>query len=612
MLNIALLSLVLSPSEPWLRLASASARRRASRAECCAPPSPGRLVLVRHGQSEWNAANLFTGWADADLSERGVVEAREGGVLLREEGLEISECWTSCLRRSIRTSCLLLSSIDQCYVPMHKTVLLNEQHCGALMGLNKRELAKEHGVEQVMRWRRDYDCKPPDLPLESPLHESIASDPRYNPADPARRVEVPRAESFREVCTRVQRLWDESLAPSLRRGKTVLVVSHGNTLRSLIRLLDGVSPDAVHLIDLPTAAPLVYDLGLDLAPIAAHGVWGEGDASVACHGRFLTDPSRVSQAQRAMREQVLRDISVTTDTSVKTEAPSRLADKRTQATVNIGGSTYNIRQNPPQTYFKQESERLDAQAQDEYRELADALGSSSVPGHKRRVKAVLVLLRHGRSVYNEANRFTGWSDVELTNRGREEARLAGRLLRTAGISRLSQVFTSVLKRAIKTAWLALDEMETQWTPVSMTWRLNERHYGALQGRDKKECVREHGLRQVQQWRRGYRQRPPPCEEAAVSGTGLAADRRYEGVEVPRAESLEDCIGRTQPFLHETLFPQLREAVMVADALGAEDVPTVLVCSSEHAIRSICMELEGLSEEQVCGRREAGLTLSTLT
>ena len=201
--------------------------------------SHGRLVLVRHGQSEWNRANLFTGWVDVDLSEKGIVEAREAGKLLRQEDIQVDVCYTSQLRRAIRTSCLLLSSINQCWVTIHKRAGLNEQHSGGLCGNNKRQLAELHGVERVMSWRRSFDDPPPPQCTDSSLYKLI-DDARYSPIGGAR-VPVPTGESFRDCCERVRDFFEHELRPTLASGQTVLVCSHGNTLRALVMLLDQIS-----------------------------------------------------------------------------------------------------------------------------------------------------------------------------------------------------------------------------------------------------------------------------------------------------------------------------------------------------------------------------------
>lgn len=315
--------------------------------------SPGQLVILRHGQSEWNLANLFTGWMDVDLSEKGIVEAREAGKLLNNEGVSFDVVYTSSLRRAIRTACLVLSSVDQCWVPMHKLAALNEQHSGALTGFNKRALAEAEGVQTVMRWRRGFDCPPPPLPRNSTLSQRI-DDLRYNPIGEAP-LPVPVTESFAACRERVDAEWRRSMLPSLLRGENVLVVAHGNTLRALVMTLDNLTPSQISSVDLPTAAPLVYDfewaetaapelaisageadisstevpISADelaisaapppsatppalrpsavhpaLRPSAVHGTWGDSEATRR-HGRFLVAYERVRQAQRAMREQVL-------------------------------------------------------------------------------------------------------------------------------------------------------------------------------------------------------------------------------------------------------------------------------------------------------------------
>lgn len=238
-------------------------------------------------------------------------------------------------------------------------------------------------------------------------------------------------------------------------------------------------------------------------------------------------------------------------------------------------------------------------------------------------RAVLVVLRHGYSEYNMEQLFTGWADCDLTNRGKEEARFAGSLLREAGVVRLERVYTSFLKRAIKTAWLMLDELELQWVDIENTWRLNERHYGLLQGQQKRACSAEYGVEQVQKWRRGINYPPPPWTPEMRAG---AIDRRYAGVPVPETESLADCAARLQPFLEETLFPAMHEAAERAeveaaveaaaareeagaqarvqadaaadDSRAARDIPAFVVVSSENLIRALVAELEGVPEEAV--------------
>ncbi len=267
-----------------------------------------QLTLVRHGQSEWNAANRFTGWIDVDITERGIIEARQAGNILKEQGLQHDLVCTSCLRRAIRTACLMLSASDQCFVPLIKDVRLNEQHSGALTGYNKRALAKAQGIEQVMQWRRAYDVPPPPLSEEDPFQRALVQDERYRDSP----IAIPDAESLANTSVRVGSIWEETIAPALRQGQNVMVVAHGNTLRALVKLVDGVSDaNACHL-DLPSACPLVYDLDAALHPVGMHGLWG---SYVPRRGRFLMSDRLVAEAQRAMRLQCLEDIQVIPDWS---------------------------------------------------------------------------------------------------------------------------------------------------------------------------------------------------------------------------------------------------------------------------------------------------------
>lgn len=592
------------------------------------------LVLVRHGQSEWNLANRFTGWIDVDLTERGITEAREAGRLLAKEGLKIDECFSSTLRRSIRTACLSLSGLDQCWVPLTKDARLNEQHCGSLTGHNKRELARQYGADQVQAWRRKYDQAPPPIAAHSPLQQMLVRDERYA----VHATEVPKSECLADTCVRVHGVWEESIKPLLLEGKTVLVVSHGNTLRALVKLLDGVAEEGTFHLDLPTASPVVYSLDAQARPLAPVGFWGQ--STVPRHGRFLMDEAAVLAAQSVMREQVTRDVAISTVSSSRGEGAAAIAtcpawSAPTAATTKfqVDGSSYVVRsmgvemgrdersdERVPSpegdegavgaSYFAAERERITRDARHELRSLAERRpGGRGAGARGTEVSATLVLLRHGYSDFNARNAFTGWADPELSNRGREEARLAGSILREAGVTRIERVYCSLLKRAIKTAWLMLDALEMQWVPVQYDWRLNERHYGALQGREKRACGEEYGYCQVARWRRGATDVPPP----ATPETFDSIDRRYEGVPVPSSESLEQCAERMIPFLRDVLMRDVREAVQAREAKRVEGgqhdgyrvrkpagpPPIFVVASSENLIRSMIRELEGgLDEEQL--------------
>jgi 2,3-bisphosphoglycerate-dependent phosphoglycerate mutase len=214
------------------------------------------LVLLRHGQSQWNLENRFTGWWDVDLSERGIEEARDAGRLLRERGFDFDCCFTSVLTRAIRTLHLTLYEMDQLWLPVAKDWRLNERHYGGLTGLNKQEMIEKVGAEQVKIWRRSYDIPPPPLPEDSPY--DVSHDRRYAG------VEMPRTESLKDTIARALPYYELEIVPALRAGKRVLVAAHGNSLRGIIKYLSNISDDDIVGLEIPTGRPIVYELSDDL------------------------------------------------------------------------------------------------------------------------------------------------------------------------------------------------------------------------------------------------------------------------------------------------------------------------------------------------------------
>ena len=214
-----------------------------------------RLVLLRHGQSIWNLENRFTGWYDVDLSDKGVREASEAGTALREAGLAPQVAYTSVLKRAIRTQWLALSELDRMWIPEVKDWRLNERHYGALTGLDKAETAAEYGDEQVHIWRRSYDTPPPALSPDDERHPR--HDPRYAGLEPEL---LPATESLKLTLERVLPCWEAELAPALRRHDCVLISAHGNSLRALVKHLDGLADDAIMQVEIPTGRPLIYEL----------------------------------------------------------------------------------------------------------------------------------------------------------------------------------------------------------------------------------------------------------------------------------------------------------------------------------------------------------------
>ncbi len=234
------------------------------------------LVLLRHGESEWNRKNLFTGWVDVDLTDKGEAEARRGGELLVTHDVLPEVLHTSLQRRAIRTAELALGAADRSWIPVRRSWRLNERHYGALQGKDKAQTLAEFGEEQFMRWRRSYDTPPPPLAVDAEY--SQFDDPRYATLPPEAR---PRTECLADVVTRMLPYWYDAIVPDLRRGGPVLVAAHGNSLRALIKHLDGMSEEAVVGLNVPTGIPLRYDLDDDLRPLTTGGAYLDPDAAAA-------------------------------------------------------------------------------------------------------------------------------------------------------------------------------------------------------------------------------------------------------------------------------------------------------------------------------------------
>ncbi|MBE1486740.1 phosphoglyceromutase [Plantactinospora soyae] len=234
----------------------------------------GTLVLLRHGESDWNAKNLFTGWVDVDLTAKGESQARRGGELLREHDLLPDVLHTSVLRRAIRTAELALNAADRQWIAVRRSWRLNERHYGALQGKDKKQTLAEYGEEQFMLWRRSYDTPPP--PIADGDEWSQAGDPRYALLPPEL---MPKTECLKDVVDRMLPYWFDSIVPDVLAGRTVLVAAHGNSLRALVKHLDGVSDEAIAKLNIPTGIPLRYDLDRSMRPLVTGGAYLDPDAA---------------------------------------------------------------------------------------------------------------------------------------------------------------------------------------------------------------------------------------------------------------------------------------------------------------------------------------------
>jgi len=243
-----------------------------------------KIVLIRHGESVWNKENRFTGWTDVDLSEKGMQEAKKAGSVLKKEGYVFDLAYTSVLKRAIKTLYTVQEEMDQLWIPVIKNWRLNERHYGALQGLDKSETAAKHGEDQVKIWRRAYDIAPPKLEPGDP--RSPANDPRYADLKPN---EKPLTECLKDTVARVMPYWNKEIAPAIKKGKKIIIAAHGNSLRALVKYLSNIPDADIVNLNIPTAMPLVYELGNNLKPVKDY--------------YYLGDPEEVKKAMEAVANQ---------------------------------------------------------------------------------------------------------------------------------------------------------------------------------------------------------------------------------------------------------------------------------------------------------------------
>ena len=242
-----------------------------------------KVVLLRHGESDWNKQNRFTGWTDVDLSEKGIAEAKEGARVLKEQGYTFDIAYTSVLKRAIRTLWIVMDEMDLMWIPVYRSWRLNERHYGALQGLNKAETAEKYGEAQVKVWRRSYDIRPPALEQTDPRYPGF--DPRYKSLS---QQELPLTECLKDTVARFLPYWHEVIAPAVKTGQRVIIAAHGNSLRALVKYLDNIPEQDIVELNIPTGMPLVYELDQDLKPLRSY---------------YLGDPEQVRKAMEAVAAQ---------------------------------------------------------------------------------------------------------------------------------------------------------------------------------------------------------------------------------------------------------------------------------------------------------------------
>jgi 2,3-bisphosphoglycerate-dependent phosphoglycerate mutase len=242
-----------------------------------------KVVLLRHGESDWNKQNRFTGWTDVDLSEKGIAEAKEGARVLKEQGYTFDIAYTSVLKRAIRTLWIVMDEMDLMWIPVYRSWRLNERHYGALQGLNKAETAEKYGEAQVKVWRRSYDIRPPALEQTDPRYPGF--DPRYKSLS---QQELPLTECLKDTVARFLPYWHEVIAPTVKTGQRVIIAAHGNSLRALVKYLDNIPEQDIVELNIPTGMPLVYELDQDLKPLRSY---------------YLGDPEQVRKAMEAVAAQ---------------------------------------------------------------------------------------------------------------------------------------------------------------------------------------------------------------------------------------------------------------------------------------------------------------------
>eukprot|EP00551_Chaetoceros_affinis_P005348 CAMPEP_0203662630 /NCGR_PEP_ID=MMETSP0090-20130426/529_1 /ASSEMBLY_ACC=CAM_ASM_001088 /TAXON_ID=426623 /ORGANISM="Chaetoceros affinis, Strain CCMP159" /LENGTH=786 /DNA_ID=CAMNT_0050525445 /DNA_START=40 /DNA_END=2400 /DNA_ORIENTATION=- len=591
---------------------------------------PGTLILVRGGESEFSKNYTFTGWADPDITQDGILQMEHCSRLLYESGYAdiIDTVYTSRLKRAIKSAWIIVQEISAPFLPVYKSWRLNERHYGRLTGLCKREAAKTLGSDVVQAWRRSLKARPPPVKVDD--HYYPGNDSKYADLLPE---QIPRSESLENCMSRTRPLWEYKISRDLKRGQNVMVVAHANTLRGLAKIIDNIGDDEISQISFPKGIPFVYKFDSNLSTIKP-----EDDSLTQIHtnGSFLEKPGLLEKAMKSQRHweenipglpaeddlpSVAKRVTTLEDAllTLKKEKEWAMANDTTTSTTMDYKEMQEVQNNDGPVILtngddytsiddiNDEDERFE-----EGRDTTSATNEIVVNWSNAAVDSkdpIIVFVRHGRTPHNKLALFTGWADPPLAVEGVEDARTAGKLLKKHGFE-FDVVYSSWLYRAIQTAWFILEEMDLMWLPLIKSWRLNERHYGDLTGKSKKMVANIYGEKQLKMWRRGFDVPPPPVSSYSFDYPGndkrrtkYVSDIRISLTETisrsiesrklsihrkfPKSESLKMTMARSIPFYTQKIIPE-----------AVAKNKRVLITSHENAIRGILMELCEIPEENM--------------
>jgi len=583
------------------------------------PKKPGSLILLRCGESKWTKTGRFTGWADPDIIQPGILEMEHAARLLLSEGYEPDIIYTSRLTRAVKSTWAVLNELNAPYLPVYKSWRLNERNYGALTGIKKMDAAKELGVDVVQAWRNSLKARPPPMKKDDPYYPG--NDRRYEDLS---EDQIPLTESLMDCMERARPLWEYGIAKEIQKGNTVLVVAHTNTLRGLMKVIDNIDDNDVQEVSMPAGIPFVYKFDSNMKPLPP----AEGKLSQAhTSGIFLEKPGLLKEALKKTEEwnEVVpgnfgQKVGTINRVSTLENALLKLKDDQAMSAGQQRGGVV-VDPNDDGTLIVTNSlgyfEEIDAEFEDFYDSASEAGVNVNIqkadeiaPGIMKQGKSkdpVVVFIRHGRTPHNNLGLFTGWEDPPLAPDGVEDAKNAGRLLKLHGFE-FDVVYTSWLTRAIETAWYCLDEMGDTWLPLIKSWRLNERMYGALTGKSKQMIANLYGEDQLKKWRRGFKIKPPPVSSYSLSYPGNdykrtkyvrdlrislseTINRSWEARKLqihrkfPKTESLHTCMQRSIPYYTQRIVPE-----------AVNKGKRVLITSHENAIRGILMHLCEIPEE----------------